>query len=149
MIRQDIFNSIKSERERAISLHTWPDKMSHQIAVIIEESGEAVRAALNHVYANDSIEEVKKEVTQVAATAYRLLENNGYSFPEIRKHVERKIYIQKKLDSTTDDLIEKVLKIEKEVGRILNCSGVDIYFDCFSIIGACVIFLEERKLIIS
>ena len=145
MIRQDIFNAIKSERERAISLHTWPDKMSHQIAVIIEEGGEAVRAALNHVYEGGSIEEVVKEVTEVSATAYRLLENNGYSFPEIIKHVEREIYIQKKLDSTTDDLIEKVLKIEKEVGRILNCSGIDVFFNCFRIIGACVIFLEEEN----
>lgn len=145
MINQDIFNSIKSERERAISLHTWPEKMSHQIAVIIEESGEAVRAALNHVYEGGSIEEVRKEVTEVAATAYRLLENNGYSFNEIRKCVEREIYIQKKLDSTTDDLIEKVLKIEKEVGRLLNSSGIDVFFNCFRIIGACVIFLEENK----
>lgn len=147
MIRQDIFDAIKKERERAISLHSWPVKMSHQIAVIIEEAGETVRAALNHVYANDPIEDVYKEVTEVAATAYRLLENNGYKYDEIIKMVDREVYIQKKLDSTTDDLIEKVLKIEKEVCRLLNSSGIDIYLNCFRIIGACVIFLEERNAI--
>ena len=145
MIEQNVFESIKKERERAISLHKWPGKMSHQIAVIIEESGEAVRAALNHVYANDPIEDVYKEAVEVAATAYRLLENNGYSFIEIIRHVEREIYIQKKIDSTTDDLIEKVLKIEKEVGRLLNSYGIDSFLNCFRIIGACVIFLEERN----
>lgn len=66
---------IKQELKRAKQIYPeWPDDLIHQVSIMNEESGEAIRAALNHVYHGDDIEEVKKELIQTAAMCIRCIE---------------------------------------------------------------------------
>jgi hypothetical protein len=65
-------------------INTTPDKAGawsilEAVALVDCESGEALNAA-NKLYFNDSgsVSEVKKELLQVMATAYRLLRKLGY-----------------------------------------------------------------------
>jgi len=75
-INGDVWCEIIREVDRAESLHpNWPADVVHATAIVAEESGEAVRSALNHVYEGADIEEVKKEIVQTAATCIRLLSN--------------------------------------------------------------------------
>jgi len=75
----EICEEIISEVFRAEAKHPhWPDDFIHQAAIVAEESGELVRAALNDYYENsspESLEEIRKEAIQTAATCIRLLKN--------------------------------------------------------------------------
>ena len=53
----------------------WPADLIHQVAIMQEESGEAIRAALNHVYHGEPIEDVRAELVQTAAMCLRCLKN--------------------------------------------------------------------------
>ena len=71
-----IFWDILQEVERAEGKHPqWPDDIIHAVAIVAEESGEAVRAALNHVYHGGAIDDVRTELVQTAATCIRALDN--------------------------------------------------------------------------
>lgn len=50
----------------------WPDDLIHGVGILVEEVGETMQAALQHVYEGGSIERVKEESTQAAAMAMRL-----------------------------------------------------------------------------
>ena len=68
-------NGVFRELERAKSMHPhWPDDVIHAVAIVAEESGEAIRAAVQYVYEGGSLEAVKTELTQTAAAAIRALE---------------------------------------------------------------------------
>lgn len=70
----EILHSIVNELERAQKLHpVWPEDLIHQVAIQVEESGEALQAALNHVYHDASIELVRKELVQAGAMVLRCL----------------------------------------------------------------------------
>ena len=72
----NVQSDILDELNRAIVKYPeWPDDIIHQAAIVTEEAGELIRAALNHSYHDDSIEEVKKEAIQTAAMAIRFLRN--------------------------------------------------------------------------
>lgn len=72
----DIFEEIEAEVHRAEKKHPgWPDDIVHASAIVNEESGELIRAALNHWYFKESKEEIRKEAIQTAATCIRLLKN--------------------------------------------------------------------------
>lgn len=75
-------NEVLEEVARAMVKHPdWPKDMIHQAAIISEESGEMVRAALNYTYEGGSMEEVRKECIQTAATAIRFLIENNKKLP--------------------------------------------------------------------
>ncbi len=71
-------NMILAEYRRAKDLHPlWPDDIIHAVAIMCEESGEAIRAALNLQYEDWNIEDVEKELIQTAAMCLRCLVNLG------------------------------------------------------------------------
>ena len=92
-------NLILAEYRRAKDLHPlWPDDIIHAVAIMCEESGEAIdafikledcikrmmshstkaiRAALNMQYENGNIEDVEKELIETAAMCLRCLVNMG------------------------------------------------------------------------
>lgn len=53
----------------------WPEDIIHAVSVMNEESGEAIQAALDFTYDNGSIDQVRSELIQTAAMAFRCLEN--------------------------------------------------------------------------
>ena len=72
----DIIESILCELSLAEDGHpSWPKDIIHQVAIMAEESGEAVRAALNYVYEKGSLEDYKMELIHTAAMCVRCLKN--------------------------------------------------------------------------
>lgn len=51
----------------------WPTDPIHATAILCEESGEATQAAIDHVYADGSVEDLKTELAQTGAMALRAL----------------------------------------------------------------------------
>ncbi|MHB8149962.1 MAG: hypothetical protein ACYDIB_07345 [Desulfobulbia bacterium] len=51
----------------------WPEDQIHAAAILAEEVGEVVKAAIDHEWAGGSIDEIRKEAAQVGAMALRLL----------------------------------------------------------------------------
>jgi len=76
MKTHEAFQLILNEYERARELYPhWPKDLIHQTAIMAEESGEAVKAALDHVYHGGDIEDVRTELIHTAATCVRCLVN--------------------------------------------------------------------------
>ena len=76
MNKLEIYEAIEDELKSAIEKYpAWPDDKIHQVAIMNEESGEAIRAVLNHVYHNDPISDVRNELIQTAAMCIRCLIN--------------------------------------------------------------------------
>ena len=69
-----VFESIAAEVLRAeLKRPGWPDDLIHASAIVAEESGELVKACLQHRYENKPIENVRTEAIHTAATCVRLL----------------------------------------------------------------------------
>lgn len=51
----------------------WPDDVVHGAAIMAEEAGESVKAALDLYYGRGDIANLKKEVAQTGAMAIRFL----------------------------------------------------------------------------
>lgn len=69
-----VFESIAAEVLRAESKRPcWPDDLIHAAAIVSEESGELVKACLQHRYENKPIGNVRTEAIQTAAMCVRLL----------------------------------------------------------------------------
>lgn len=69
-------DAMLKELERAKAKHpVWPTDIVHQVAIMVEEAGEALRAVLNSAYEGGNIEEVRREVIQTGAMAIRVLIN--------------------------------------------------------------------------
>lgn len=72
----EIMGDIYDELDRAEKLHpNWPDDTIHAAAIVCEECGELIRAALNIEYSNENLEKIREEAIHAAATAIRLLKN--------------------------------------------------------------------------
>jgi hypothetical protein len=69
--------SILHEVRRAEQIHPeWPDDIIYAAAIVSEESGELIRAAIRFKYEEGATkEEIRKEAIQTAATCIRLLKN--------------------------------------------------------------------------
>lgn len=77
MIRKHeaIIKAILREVNRAENLHpVWPRDIIHQIGIVCEESGEALRAANQYMYEEGPLSELQNELCQTAATCIRMLD---------------------------------------------------------------------------
>ena len=78
MKTEAIIGDIVAELRRAEEKYpAWPADLIHQVAIMQEESGEAIRAALNHVYHGEPLADVRAELVQTAAMCLRCLKNMG------------------------------------------------------------------------
>ena len=76
MIDTTIINEINKELIRAKVKHpNFPDDVIHMVAIMAEESGEAIQAAVQNKYEGGTLEHVKTELIHTIATAIRCLEN--------------------------------------------------------------------------
>lgn len=80
--RGEILQEIDGEVESARKQHpTWPVDWVHQAAIVAEEAGELVRAALQTSYEplkpGAGVEAIRQEAIQCAAMCVRLLANLG------------------------------------------------------------------------
>lgn len=53
----------------------WPEDVIHQAAILGEEAGEILKAAIDVHYNNGSIDDLRKEIAQTGAMAIRMLIN--------------------------------------------------------------------------
>ncbi len=51
----------------------WPDDKIHATAIMVEEAGEAIQAAIDCLYSNGDINKLKHEIAQTGAMAIRAL----------------------------------------------------------------------------
>jgi hypothetical protein len=66
---------VRNEVFRAEDIHpTWPDDVIHGAAIVCEESGELIRAAVQHRYEGGNLDDVITEAVHTAATACRLVD---------------------------------------------------------------------------
>lgn len=62
------------ELRRAEEKHPgWPDDPIHAVAIMVEEAGEAIQAAIDVYYNNRRSDDLKKELAQTGAMAIRAL----------------------------------------------------------------------------
>jgi NTP pyrophosphatase (non-canonical NTP hydrolase) len=74
-MQADTINAIRQELKRARELYPrWPADPIHQVAIMAEESGEAVQAALDIVYKGADAYQLREELIQTAAMCIRCLE---------------------------------------------------------------------------
>ena len=65
-----IFSELRKAEEK---FPGWPDDPVHGVAIVCEEAGESMRAALNLYYHNGNIEDLRTELAQTGAMAIRAL----------------------------------------------------------------------------
>lgn len=72
----EIYPAISDEVKRSEEkFPEWPNDMIHGVAIMAEESGEAVKATLQHVYEGAPLAELETELIQTAAMCVRMLLN--------------------------------------------------------------------------
>jgi hypothetical protein len=70
----DAVSLVFAELRKAEEKHPgWPDDQIHAVAILAEEAGEAMKAAIDHHYAGGSIEHLRLELAQTGAMALRAL----------------------------------------------------------------------------
>lgn len=76
MNSKEIFQEVRKEISRAErKFPGWPEDPVHAAAILGEEAGEALQAALDYFYGRGDLETLKKELIQTAAMAFRFLLN--------------------------------------------------------------------------
>ena len=81
MTTDSIITLILAEKRRAErKFPAWPRDPVHAVAILAEESGEAVKAALDYCYLSGSLDDLRDELIQTGAMAVRCLEHlNEYT----------------------------------------------------------------------
>lgn len=75
-MERQIIQSILLELERAeCKFPYWPTDAIHAAAIVNEESGELIRAALQYRYESGDLANLKTEAIQTAAMCIRFLKN--------------------------------------------------------------------------
>jgi hypothetical protein len=75
-MNERIYRLIEHEVVRAERLHPyWPEDIIHMVSIMNEEAGESIRAALNYMYHDESLDAVIEELIQTAAMCVRCLEH--------------------------------------------------------------------------
>ncbi|MCP4460925.1 MAG: hypothetical protein GY816_23335 [Cytophagales bacterium] len=75
-IENDIINAGIQELRRAEEKHpVFPEDLIHKLAIMAEESGEAMQAALNYYYHGGDYSQIKVELVQTMAMCMRCLKN--------------------------------------------------------------------------
>ncbi len=70
----DAIDLIFQELRKAEEKHPgWPDDVVHAVAIMVEEAGEAMQAALDVHYRGRGIEDLRIELAQTGAMAIRAL----------------------------------------------------------------------------
>ena len=78
MKRKLIIQGILRELDKAKKKHpNFPKDRIHQVAIMAEESGEAIQAAIDLIYDKGTIKNLETELLQTAAMCIRTLENMG------------------------------------------------------------------------
>ena len=76
MTNQQSIDCILNELKAAKKEHpTFPTDIVHQVAIMVEEAGEAIQAALEHYEENGDLKKVEHELFQTGAMVLRCLEN--------------------------------------------------------------------------
>lgn len=75
-MRDKTYAAVMAELHRARTKHpAWPvDDVIHAAAIVAEESGELIRAALHVRYEKGSLEDANAEAVQTIVTCIRFLE---------------------------------------------------------------------------
>lgn len=69
---------VETELNRAKKIHPfWPSDQVHQVAIVCEEAGEALKAALNYQDHGNPFEEIRKEIIHTAAMCERWFQENN------------------------------------------------------------------------
>jgi D-serine deaminase-like pyridoxal phosphate-dependent protein len=96
--RQQVPESVRQVMEELSKARSkfpsWPDDPIHAAAVVQEEAGELVQAALQAVYEphRSSLTDARKEAIQTAAMAIRFIESHAdYTYPPTAQHDDRAI----------------------------------------------------------
>ena len=77
MTEKEAISLIFEEVRRAEAKYPdWPDEVIHGAAIVCEESGELIRAALNHAYHGTPKADMTLEAIQTGATVIRFLCNS-------------------------------------------------------------------------
>jgi hypothetical protein len=88
MKNMDVLHLVLEELRKAETKHpVWPSDIIHRAAIVIEEAGELIQAAVDYVQAKDEVEKKKAwanmvvEAAQTGAMTFRFLENMEKEFP--------------------------------------------------------------------
>lgn len=138
MIRSEAINQVKYEHIRATVLHpAWPTNPIHQAAILCEETGELVRAALRVTFEGADWSEVVTECVQSGAMAMRIVTELGYDAADFLLYAsEMKPY------SLADDVIEAAMRINEKAVFVAH-EKVPVYDQCAIVLAACIGFLEH------
>lgn len=120
---QQIIEQITAEVNRAKAKHpNWPSDTIHAAAIVCEESGELIRAALQHKDEGGNIDEMRKEAIQTAATCIRFLE--GLNWQPITLYFST-MYNRIELPWNSKELVKVISGSEKDaVSAIEKAYGI-------------------------